>query len=142
MCRLYLVPSNLTDIRSFLELVNQLGEFTLDLESAMQALHPLLSSRTWICTSEYTVAFEIARKELSRQLVLAYFDPFLPTVQQTDASKLHGLAFVMLQDHGEGKWRLVACGCRFLSDPETCYAVVHLEILAAQWSIYKCHFYH
>ncbi|XP_068207516.1 uncharacterized protein [Palaemon carinicauda] len=59
---------------------------------------------------------------------------------QTDASRLHGLGFALLQKHGTD-WKLTQCGSRFLSDVETRYSVIELEMTAVLWSIKKCHTY-
>ena len=73
--------------------------------------------------------------------VLPSFDPALPVILQTDASRLHGLGYALLQDHGNGQLRLVQCGSRFLSDAETRYATIELEMLAAVWAMSKCRLY-
>lgn len=44
----------------------------------------------------------------------------------------------LLQDNGQGRIRLVQCGSRFLTDTETDYAIIELEILAVAWTILKC----
>ena len=59
---------------------------------------------------------------------------------ETDASALKGLGFVLWQRHGE-QWRLVQCGSRNLSDAETRYAVIELEMLAVVWALHKCRLY-
>ena len=73
--------------------------------------------------------------------VLAPFDPNLPTAVQTDASRLKGLGFALMQKHGES-WRLVQCGSRFLDSAESGYAMIELEMLAIYWAIAKkCRLY-
>ena len=56
---------------------------------------------------------------------------------QTDAARSKGRGFALLQQHG-GIWRLVQCGSRFLTDTESRYAMVELEMLAALWAMNKC----
>ena len=70
--------------------------------------------------------------------MLAYYDPKLPTSLQTDASRLNGLGFVLLQKQLDGSWRMVQAGSRFLSDTETRYAMIELEMLGVTWAINKC----
>ena len=72
--------------------------------------------------------------------VLAFFNPSLPTALQTDASRLNGLSYALLQRHGD-QWRLVQCGSRFLSDTESRYATIELELLAVTWAARKCHLF-
>ncbi|XP_037781117.1 uncharacterized protein LOC119577617 [Penaeus monodon] len=73
--------------------------------------------------------------------ILATFDPALPTILQTDASRLYGLGYVLLQDYGAGRYKMVQCGFRFLTDTETRYATIELEMQAVVWAISKCKFY-
>ena len=61
------------------------------------------------------------KQSLSSPPTLAYFDPSLPTMLQTDASRLKRPRYALLQQHGEN-WRLFQCGSRFFSEVETRYA--------------------
>ena len=83
----------------------------------------------------------VESRPLSSPPVLASFDPALPVVLQTDASRLHGLGYALLQDHGNGRLRLVQCGSRFLAEAETRYATIELEMLAVSWAMSKCKLY-
>ena len=135
------VPENLTDLRSFMGLVNQLGAFSTDTARTAEPLRDLLRPRNqWTWTSVHQAAFEAVKTTLVEPPVLAYFDPSLPTAVHTDASRLRGLGYALLQRHGEG-WKLVQCGSRFLTDVESRYAVVELEMLAVTWAVRKCHIY-
>ena len=72
--------------------------------------------------------------------VLAAFEPALsalPTVLQTDASRLYGVAYAILQDHGGGRFRLVQCGSRFLTDTKTRYATIEVDLLTVVWTMSK-----
>ena len=53
-----------------------------------------------------------------------------------DASR-QGLGFILQQKTGD-EWNLVQAGSRFLSDAETRYAVIELEMLAVCWAVTKC----
>ena len=55
----------------------------------------------------------------------------------TDASRKNGLGFALLQRH-DNQWKIIQCGSRFLSDAESRYAIVELEMRAAQWAMKKC----
>ena len=135
-------PANITDLRSFMGLVNQLTEFTPDISAAAQPLRPLMSPRrAFVWTADHDAAFSQVKKALSRPPQLVMFDPHLPTILQTDASRLHGLGYALLQDQGGNQLRLVQCGSRFLSDAETRYATIELEMLAAAWAMHKCSYY-
>lgn len=132
-------PANLTDLRSFMGLVNQLSEFTPDIAAAAQPLRPLMSpKRTFTWTADHDEAFHRVKTALAQPPVLAHFTPTLPVILQTDASRLNGIGYALLQDHGQGQLRLVQCGSRFLTDAETRYATIELELLAAVWAMSKC----
>ena len=72
--------------------------------------------------------------------VLDPFDPKLPTMLQTDASRLKGLGFALLQKHEDG-WKFTQAGSRFTMDTESRYAMVELELLAVVWAIHICRIY-
>jgi len=65
-----------------------------------------------------------------------FFDPSKPTRLCTNAS-WQGLGLVLQQKTGDTRV-LVQAGSRFLSDAESCYAVIELELLAVSWTIIKC----
>lgn len=135
-------PANLTDLRSFMGLVNQLAEFSPDIARTAQPLRPLMSpKRSFLWTADHDAAFDRVKTALSSPPVLASFDPALPVILQTDASRLYGIGYALLQDHGNGRLRLVQCGSRFLADAETRYATIELEMLAVCWAMAKCRLY-
>ena len=65
--------------------------------------------------------------------VLSYFDVSKPTRLSTDASR-HGLGFI-LQQNTAGTWNLIQAGSRFLTDTESRYTIIELEMLAVCWAI-------
>lgn len=134
-------PQNLTDLRSFMGLVNQLGGFSSAIAEASQPLRDLLKPRNdWCWSPQHEEAFDKVKGCLVAPPVLAYFDPTLPTMLQTDASRRNGFGFVLLQKHND-LWKLVQCGSRFLTDTESRYAVIELELAAVLWSVKKCSTY-
>ncbi len=130
-------PTNLTELRSFFGLVNQLNDFTQEIKGAAAPLRDLLKTKnafTWL--PQHDQAFDAVKATLVKPPVLAPFDPDLPTAIQTDASRLKGLGFVLMQKHDDG-WKLVQCGSRFISDTESRYAMCELELLAVYWAVAK-----
>ena len=131
-------PSCLTELRSFMGLANQLGDFTTEVSTTADPLRELLKYRNefrW--TESHTAAFIETKKALVSVPTLAHFDPTKPTALHTDASRRKGLGYALLQKHS-GRWRLVQYGSRFLTDTESRYAMVELELLAATWAMKKC----
>ena len=119
-------------------LINQLGDFTTEVSTTADPLRELLKSKNefrW--TETHTTAFQVTKKALVSAPTLAHFDPSKPTTLHTDASRRKGLGYALLQQHAV-KWRLIQCGSRFLTDTESRYAMVELELLAATWAMKKC----
>ena len=135
-------PTNLTQLRSFFGLVNQLGQFSKDVSAAAEPLRPLLKQKNifqW--TAAHTNAFEKVKEALCAPPVLAPFDSSLPIEIHTDASRNGGLGFALLQKVSEKTKSLVQCGSRFISETEARYAMVELEMLGVIWAIEKCRMY-
>ena len=133
------VPVNLTDLRSFQGLINQIAPFNQEVADKMLPLRPLLSQKNeFVWAPEHQSAFEQARAALSSPATLAFYDPPKPTSLHTDASRLKGLGFVLRQRQEDGTWRVVQCGSRFLSKTESRYAVIELELLGLCWATKKC----
>ncbi|ROT75492.1 hypothetical protein C7M84_005962 [Penaeus vannamei] len=110
----YPTPSNITDLRSFMGLVNQLADFSPEIAATAQPLRPLMSpKRSFTWTPDHDQAFGKVKAALLSPPVLAPFNPKLPVTLQTDASRLYGLGYALFQEHGHGQLRLVQCGSRF-----------------------------
>lgn len=134
-------PTSVTELRSFLGLVNQLGEFSSKISSTTTPLRGLLSTKNlfqWLPI--HSQAFENTKEELCKPPTLKHFDPDRPTRIQTDASRLKGLGYALLQEYDDG-WHLIQCGSRYLSPTESRYATIELELLAVTWSMDKCRLY-
>jgi len=136
--RKFPTPTNLTELRSFLGLINQTTSFTDKIAELASPLKELLKKKVdFVWTPEHQEAFEKARKELAEVKNLAYFDHRRPTKLFTDASRLNGLGFVVKQLQEDHTWRTVQAGSRFLTSAETRYAMVELELLAIAWACKK-----
>ena len=153
------IPETLTDLRSFMGLVTQLGSFSAEVSQAAEPLRCLLSKKnSFIWHPEHGMAFEATKAALVKPPILAMFDPKAETILETDAARTKGLGFSLrqrnppgeggtrrpkdaLKDDPENPWRLVTCGSRFLSDPESRYAMIELEALGIYWAIKKCRVY-
>ena len=104
-------------------------------------MRDLLKSRNdfkW--TPDHQNAFEEAKSHLATPPILTNFDPSRETELHTDASRTKGLGFVLRQKHGE-EWKMVSCGSRFISETESRYSMVELEMLAVVWALKKCSIY-
>ena len=128
-------PTNITELRAFLGLANQLGNFTNELSGLTQPLRDLLKRKNefkW--NSDHDKAFSDIKTHLSSTPILSNFDPQRETELHTDASKTKGLGFILRQKH-EDEWKMVSCGSRFISETEQRYSMVELELLAVVWAL-------
>ena len=123
-------------------LINQLRQFNKAVTTHSYRIKPLLSSRgefRWL--PEHQKEFEELKHELAtNNECVAYFVPNAESRLETDASRLKGYGYALLQKQ-DGIWKLVAAGSRYLRDVETRYAMVELEALAIHYGIKQCHLY-
>lgn len=123
-------PTNVSQLRSFLGMVNQVGKFIPHLAEKDKALRDLLSTKNaWYWGTDQARAFKTLRDALTSPPVLAMYDPNRDIKVSADASS-YGLAGVLLQLWEEG-WRPVAYASRSLSPTEPRYAQVEKEALAS-----------
>ena len=135
-------PANLTDLRSFLGLANQLGRFHPDIAQCTSILRDLLKGNVafnWM--PEHQRAFEQTCKILSSPAVVHPFNPQLRTELLTDASRLHGIGYALVQWSSNNEIKLVHCGSRSLTAAEKNYSTIELELLALVWATEKSKFY-
>ena len=132
-------PKNRTDLRSWFGLVNQVTSFTDELAGLLEPLRPLLrEANEFLWLDEHRTHFDKAKAALCQVPYLAYYAPSRKTALYTDASRINGLGFVMTQQQDDGSWRVVRAGSRFLTDAESRYAMIELELLGIVWAVAKC----
>jgi hypothetical protein len=135
------VPKDLTELRSFLGLANQLGWFCPDLAHMSEPLRGLLKKNVaYLWLPEHQIAFDKMRKLLTSKMIVRPFNNTLRTELLTDASRLKGLGYALLQYDGDQN-HLVQCGSRSLNSAERNYATNELEALAIQWAVQDCQYY-
>ena len=101
-------------------------------------LRALLSTKNeYVWLPDHDQALALAKQQLVSSPVLAFFDLNKPTRLCTDASR-QGIGFVLQQQSPTGQWSLIQAGSRFLSEAESRYAVIELEMLAVTWAVMKC----
>ena len=136
--RRFPAPTNLTELRSFMGLINQTTTFTDKIAEMAYPLKALLKKKVeFVWTPAHQEAFEKARAELGNPKQLAYYYHQRATRLYTDASRLNGLGFVLKQLQEDHTWKVVQAASRFLTSAETCYAMVELELLAIAWAVGK-----
>ena len=141
--RKFPAPENVKDIRAFLGLVNQLGTFIPDLAHNVTRMRELLKKDTaFTWTPDTQKEFDNVKMLMTkRKLMLKPYNTKWKATLMTDASKLHGLGFALIQTDDKGQQQLVQCGSKALTPAEKGYAVIELEALAIAHAIQKCQYY-
>lgn len=130
-------PTNISDLRRFLGMVNQLRKFSANLADLTQPLRELLSEK---CTWGWGEAQEQAFANIKHEpTTLALYDPVAETRVSADASS-YGLGAVLLQKSEAGR-RPVAYASRSMSETERRYAQIAKEALAITWACEKTSMY-
>jgi RNase H-like domain found in reverse transcriptase len=109
----------------------------------MEPLRDLNKDSTdWVRLPQHQAAFEEARQCLSGPSHFTFFDPSRATELLTDASRIHGLRFLLQQRCEDGQWCTVQCGSRTLAKHEANWlGMAELKALAVAWAAKKCSFF-
>ena len=125
-------PQNLTELQSFMGMINYLNRFSPVISQISDSLRQLMKKEVpFVWQPEHQKAFQELKQAITEAPVLAYYDPNKENVIQSDAS-MKGLGCVLLQDG-----RPVYYASRSLNDAETRYSNIERELLAACWSLEK-----
>ena len=129
-------PRNVSDIRRFLGIINQLAKFSQNIAEKSKPLRDLLKKQNaWSWGPPQESAFNDIKQEISSSSVLAHYDPNKEILLSADSSS-YGLGSLIRQKHGD-TWRPVAFASRSLSEAECRYAQVEKEALALTWACEK-----
>ena len=135
-------PGNITELRSFLGLANQLGGFHPDLAHMTANLRGLLKAGTafqWL--REHQDEFDQVKRLLTSPSIVSFFDRDRYTELLTDASRKKGLGFALIQRDLQGQTHLIQCGSRSLTGAEENWATIELEAKAIEYGILKSRHY-
>ncbi|KAL0879410.1 hypothetical protein ABMA27_003165 [Loxostege sticticalis] len=136
-------PNNVTELKSFIGMVNFYGKFIQNLSMHLAPLYDLLKKgRHWKWGHEQNTAFIRVKGFLCSTSALAHFDMERETVLTVDASA-RGIGAVLAQrqpGRAAGE-RVVAYASRALTAHELHYSQIHKEALAIVFAVDKFHKY-
>lgn len=134
-------PTNVSELRSFLGLVNYYGKYLANLSSVLEPLNLLLRKDSpWSWGKRQKMAFQDVKTQLLASHVLVHFDPKKPLVLSCDASP-YGVGAVLAHILEDGTERPIGYASRTLSSAERNYAQIDKEGLAVVFGVKKFNSY-
>lgn len=134
-------PKCLSELRSFIGLVNYYSRFLPNLADKMAPLYCLLKkTQKWKWTDRQQSAFEKIKQELSDEVLLAHYNADDELILTCDASPF-GIGAVLQQRTHDGSVRPIAFVSRTLSQPEKNYAQIEREGLSIVFGTEKFRHY-
>ncbi|CAA9999650.1 unnamed protein product [Nesidiocoris tenuis] len=134
-------PKNITELRSFLGMVNYLEKFIPFLHGKCAPLHRLTGTRTpWKWSDAEERTFQEIKSLISKEDTVVPYDRNKSIVIAADASE-NGLGAVICQRDENGNERPIAYGSRTLNDAEKHYASIDREAAALVFAVTKFHQY-
>ena len=128
-------PTNVTQLKSFLGLVNYYSKFLPNLSTILAPLYKLLQKKlSWTWGSEQDKAFHAVKQQLSSSSVLTHYSPDLKLVLSCDASP-YGVGAVLSHQFDDGSDQPIAFASRSLSPAEKKYAQIDKEGLAIVFGV-------
>ena len=129
-------PQNVSQLKSFLGLLNFFSKFIPKQSDILHPLNNLLKNDVpWMWSKAQQEAFDNTKKQLREYSMLAFYDPKKNLLVENDASE-YGLGSVLMQD-----LKPIAIASRTLSQSENNYAQIGKEMLAILFGLEKCHHY-
>ena len=134
-------PCNVTQLKSFLGMLNYYSKFLPNLSTMIAPLYSLLHKKaTWQWGAAQQTAFRRAKEFLASSPVLVHFDQGKPLVLSCDASP-YGIGAVLSHKFDDGSEHPVAFASRSLSPAEHKYAQIDKEGLAIIFGVKRFHQY-
>ncbi|XP_061186771.1 uncharacterized protein K02A2.6-like [Saccostrea echinata] len=134
-------PENVSQLRSFLGLLNYYHRFSPNLDTVVGPLNELLqNNRKWNWTSKCEGSFVKVKELITSEQVLCHCNPYLPVCLATDASS-YGIGAILSHDFEDGAKRPMEFASRSLTKAEKGYSQIDKEALGIYWGVKKFHNY-
>ncbi|XP_012530378.1 uncharacterized protein K02A2.6-like [Monomorium pharaonis] len=135
-------PTSVSEVQTFLRMVNHYGKFIPHLHQIKQPLEDLTTSKnqTWSWNRTYDLAIEQIKKVMLSPLLLEHFDPSKTLIVAADACAT-GIGAVLLQRDSQGHERAVYHMAQSLTDAQRNYSQLKKEALALVTAIERFHKY-
>ena len=134
-------PSRVSELKSFLGLINYYAKFLPNLATVLAPLYKLLSStQPWQWRKEQQEAFDRVKELLTAPNLLAHYDDKKPLVLACDASP-YGVGAVLSHVDDDKLERPIAYASRSLHSAEQKYSQLDKEALAILFGVSKFHQY-
>ena len=130
-------PETVSDVKSFLGLVNFLARFVPNLATMAEPLRLLTRSGSlWTWGNEQQESFDKIKESISSETCLAFFSRHRKTELRVDGSPV-GVGAILCQVQPDGTSRPVAYASRSLSDVERRYSQLEREALSVKFGCLK-----
>lgn len=130
-------PKNVSELRSFLGMVQYYHSFLPGLATTLAPLHRLLQKTIqWEWTDDCQKAFEACKEGLTSESLLVHYDLNRELKLACDASS-YGLGAVLSHVMEDGQERPIAYASRTLSSSEKNYAQIEREALSIIFGVKK-----
>ena len=134
-------PTDVSELRSFLGMINYYSKCIKDFSSKLHPLYELLSDKTkWLWSESREAAFLWAKEILSIEQILVHNDPNKPLIPSVDATS-HGIGAVLSHEMEDGSERPVKYASRTLNSAEKNYARIEREGLAIVFAVKRVTLY-
>jgi transposase InsO family protein len=134
-------PRNVSQLKSFLGLLNYYCKFLPNLSSTLAPLYKLLHKNTaWCWTTEQQQAFQHAKDSLTSDCLLVHYDPTKELILACDASP-YGVGAVLSHKTKDGQEKPIAFASRSLAPAEKKYSQLDKEALAIIFGVKRFHQY-
>ena len=134
-------PKNVSELKSYLGMINYYQKFLPNLSSVLAPLHKLLNSQSsWHWGKEQQKAFEQSKSFLKSSKLLVHYDDKKELTLACDASQ-YGLGAVLSHKMEDGSEHPISFASRTLTKAERNYSNLEREALAVIFGVKKFHQY-